>query len=287
MYNNVDALITEVKSQLSKYDDAGLIDDTSLYRDITLGLRRFGNDIAVLQEKVLFVKDGLTKLPDSFFSLFGAYLCNPKGFETKGKFPQDNLINSVMYRERTIETKKWSDCDASCENITENVVRENLYYNGQPYGAFVYENPTLLKLGKTFLRQNCHKDCRNKVVHDNPNEIVIHNFTLQANFNEGYVYIQYYGLPVDEEGNINIPDTPNGHLEMYLEYFLKRRLAERLMGNNDALGLQNLYQVYSQQENITLRNASTELKMTNLKPRVFKRMQSLNRLESLQYEINL
>jgi signal recognition particle GTPase len=74
---------------------------------------------------------------------------------------------------------------------------------------------------------------------------------------------------------------------MYLEYFLKRRLAERLMGNNDALGLQNLYQVYSQQENISLRNASTELKMTNLKPRVFKRMQSLNRLESLQYEINL
>jgi len=101
------------------------------------------------------------------------------------------------------------------------------------------------------------------------------------------VYIQYYGLPEDEEGNIEIPDTPNGHLETYLEYFLKRRLTERLMGNNDTVGLQNLYQVYSQQESVSLRNASTEIKMTNLKPRTFKRMQSLNRLESLQYEINL
>jgi hypothetical protein len=96
--------------------------------------------------------------------------------------------------------------------------------------------------------------------------------------------MQYYGLPVDEDGNIEIPDTPNGHLETYLEYHLKRRLAERLMGNNDAQGLQNLYQVYTQQESVALRNASTELKMTKLKPNFFKRMKYVNKLESLQYQ---
>jgi hypothetical protein len=98
--------------------------------------------------------------------------------------------------------------------------------------------------------------------------------------------MQYYGLPVDEEGNIDIPETPNGHLETFLEYFLKRRIAERLMANNDALGLQSLYQVYKQEENVSLRNASTELKMSKLKPSTFQKMKMLNKLESLQYETN-
>lgn len=283
MYSNVEGLIAQIKSDLSKYSDAGLIDDTSLYRDISLGLKRFGNDIMVMQETMVQVEQGYGSLPESFFSLSAAYLCNPAGYINKDKVEQDSLINSVMYRERTINTRVWNECDASCATVTENIVRENLYYNGNNV-QFLYSNPTLLSLGKSFKKSNCHANCRNKIVRDNPNEIVIINYKLQANFNEGYIYMQYYGLPVDEDGNIEIPDTPNGHLETYLEYHLKRRLAERLMGNNDAQGLQNLYQVYSQQESIALKNASTELKMSKLKPSTFQKMKRLNQLESLQYE---
>jgi hypothetical protein len=285
MYSNVEGLVAQIKSDLSKYADAGLIDDTSLYRDITLGLKRFGNDIMQLQETIVEVKDGYAQLPESFFSLYIAYLCNPAGYTTTA-IKQDSLINSVMYRERTINTTEWNECDASCETVTENVIRENLYYNGNTV-QFTYDNPTLLSLGKSFNKSNCHAKCRNKLVRDNPNEIVILNYRLQANFNEGYIYLQYYGLPVDEDGQIDIPDTKNGHLETYLEYFIKRRLAERLMGNNDAQGLQNLYQVYAQQESVALRNATTELKMTKLKPSTFQRMKRVNQLESLQYQTNL
>lgn len=284
-YSNVEALIAQVKSDFSKYADAGLIDDTSLYRDITLGLKRFGNDIMQIHETVVEVKKGYAELPQSFFSLYGAWLCNPLGYVNSDQAKQDALINSTVYRERTIETKTWSECDANCETITENVIRENLYYNGNNV-QFLYNNPQLLKLGKSFNRINCHSACRNKIVRDNPNEIVILNYRLQANFNDGYIYMQYYGLPVDEEGNIDIPETPNGHLETFLEYFLKRRIAERLMANNDALGLQSLYQVYKQEENVSLRNASTELKMSKLKPSTFQKMKMLNKLESLQYETN-
>ena len=58
------------------------------------------------------------------------------------------------------------------------------------------------------------------------------------------------------------------------------------MGNNDAIGLQNLYQIYAQNEGVALRNASTELKMSKLKPSTFQKMKMLNKLESLQYETN-
>jgi hypothetical protein len=238
------------------------------------------------QETMVEVANGYAVLPQSFFSLYAAFLCNPAGFTTGVDVEQDSLINSVVYRERTINTKVWDECNASCEKTTEKVIRENLYYNGNKV-QFNYSNPTLLTLGKSFVKSNCHKTCRNKIVRDNPNEIVIINYNLQANFNAGHIYMQYYGLPVDEDGNIEIPETKNGHLEVYLEYHLKRRLAERLMGNNDAQGLANLYQVYERQESIALRNASTELKMSKLKPSTFQKMKRLNQLESLQYETNI
>jgi len=285
MNSNVEALIAQVKSDLSKYDDANLIDDTSLYRDIYLGLKRFGNDIMQLQETMVDVSQGYGELPQSFFSLYVAYLCDPLGYVSKENVQQDSLINSVMYRERTIKTKEWSELDADCEKITEHVIRENLYYNGNN-AQFIYHRPRLLRLGKSFNKLNAHKECRNRLAYDSPEEIVIINYKLQANFNEGYIYMQYYGLPTDEDGNIEIPDTPNGHLETYLEYYLKRRLAERLMGNNDAQGLNALYQVYAQQESVALRNASTELKMSKLKPHVFQKLKRINHLESLQYETN-
>lgn len=285
MNSNVEGLIAQIKSDLSKYDDAGLIDDTSLYRDITLGLKRFGNDVMHLQEAMVEVVNGYGELPISFFSLYGAYLCNPAGY-TENKFiKQDPLISSIVYKERVIDEKVWSECSAGCETITENIVRENIYFNGKAIQLH-YSNPTLLTLGKSFNKSNCHSACRNKLVRDNPNEIVILGYRLQANFNAGYIYMQYYGLPTDEEGNIEIPNTPNGHLETYLEYFLKRRLAERLMGNNDAQGLQTLYQVYKNEESVSLKNASTELKMSKLSPATFQKIKILNQLESKQFETN-
>lgn len=285
MYSNVEALIAQIKSDFSKYADAGLIDDTSLYRDITLGLKRFGNDITYKQEAMITVENGFAKLPDSFFSLYAAYLCDPGEIVNKDNVEQGALINSVLYKERVIKTKEWSECSADCETITENVVKENLFYNGNAI-TFTYKHPRLLKLGRSFEKSNCHAACRNKIIQDNPNEIVINKFRLQANFNSGYIYMIYYGLPVDDEGNIEIPDTPNGHLETYLEYYIKRRLSERLMANGDAQALAQMYQIYAQNESIALRNASTELKMTRLKPDVFQRMKQLNHLESLQYETN-
>ena len=122
------------------------------------------------------------------------------------------------------------------------------------------------------------------MVRDNPNEIVIIKYRLQANFNEGEIYTMYYGLPLDENGDIDIPESKNGHLEEYLEYRVKRKVAERLIGNNDAVGLQALYQIYKGEEQVSLKNASNEFKMRSITPESMKRLKRLNRLESLQYE---
>ena len=281
-----DDIIAKVKRDLQKYTDAGLVDEDELYRDLVFALKKFGNDVTYLQETVVEVKDGYAELPRNFFSLYLAYLCEPFAYTVKDVEFHD-LQSSHYYVERTKQTSKWSECEACCDTKEETYVRENLYFNSGRV-EFFYKNPTLLKLGKAFVKDSCHADCRNKIVRDNPNEIVINNYRLQANFNEGSIYLQYYGLPKDEDGNIEVPESANGHLELYIEYYLKRRLAEVLMANNDAQGLSNLYSVYVQQEGVNLRKASNELKMKNINPkRLSKRIQRLNRLESLQYESKL
>lgn len=283
--SNTQALIEEIKSELSKYDDAGLLDENSMYRDIVQGLKRFGNDVLEIHETVVEVKDGEAQLPDNFKSLYLAYLCTPLGYTKEGpEIENHSLQTSLFYRERVIRTNKWSECESCCNEQEENVIRENLYFNGNQV-SFYYHRPRLLKIGKSFNKTNIHSECRNRIVLDNPEEIVITGYRLKANFNEGDIYMQYFGLPVDDEGRINIPETYNGHLETYLEYYLKARTAERLLGNNDAIGLSNLYSVYKQESQIALRNASNDLKMGKINPQSMKRLKRLNRLETLQYEI--
>lgn len=283
--NNIDSIISEVRSDLSKYADAHLLDEDSMYRDIILGMKRFGNDIMEIHETVVDVVDGYAELPETFRSLYFAYLCEPMGFKKESPEVEfHELQSSHFYKEKTIYNRKWSECESCCEDMSENVVRENLYFKTTKAATFYYKNPQLLTLGKTFNKNNCHSKCRNKFVHDNPNEIVIINYRLQANFNEGSIYMQYYGLPVDEEGNINIPESKNGHLETYLEYYLKRRIAERLLGNKDSQGIDALYQIYKSEEQVALKNASNELKMKSITPESLKRINRINRMESLQYE---
>ena len=239
-----------------------------------------------LQETVVDVKDGYGQLSENFFSLYAAYLCKPAYYKTND-IEYHDLQQSYFYRERVETSSKWNECESCCEVKEEKIIKENLYFK-RGKAEFYYQEPELLRLGKTFKKSACHTACRNKLVKDNPNEIVIFGTTMQTNFKEGSVYMQYYGLPLSEDGRVEIPETKNGFLETYLEYHIKRRLAERLMGNNDAQSLANLYSVYVQQEQISLRNTSGNLKMSKINPlntRV--RIQRLNRLETLSYEVRV
>lgn len=279
---NIQSLLTTVKSDLSKYDEAGLINEDSMYNDVRNALKRFGNDIMVEHETVVEVKDGYGELPPEFFSLVFAYLCEPLNYSAKN-VEIHTLQKSLFYRERIENSTQRSEYNACCETVSENTIQEKLYLN-EDFVTFTYHNPVLLKLGASFQKDACHATCRNKLVKDNPNEIVIFGTTLQANFNEGFVYIRYKGLPTTD-GEIDMPDSKNGHLDLYVEYHVKRRLAERLMGNNDAVGLSNLYAVYRSEERMALQNASNELKMSSINPhRLRRRFKTATMREAFRHE---
>lgn len=282
--SNLTELIAEVENDLSKYADAGLLDKSSMYKDAVRAIRKLGNDIAVLYDTVVEVKNGKGDIPINFRTLSAAYLCEPVGYKKSPEVEEHTLLGSSLYTERVVNSTKWNECDGCCEEVTQNVIRENHYFKHTKTAEFYYNNPVLLRLGKTFKKNACHKDCRNKYVRDNPNEIVIFDNTLQANFNEGFVYMIYYGLPQDEDGNITYPLTSNGSVEEFIEYSIKVNVTERLMGNKDASGLDKMYNIYEQRRRIAHKNASNELKMKNLTPDSFRRMHRLNQMDAMTYE---
>ena len=76
-YISVESFIEEIKADFRKQADAGLIDEASIYRDIELGLKRFGNDIKELQETIVHVKNGKVVLTSNISSLYIADLYQP------------------------------------------------------------------------------------------------------------------------------------------------------------------------------------------------------------------
>lgn len=284
--NNTDIIVSKVLRDLNKYADAGLITEDSLYSDAISELKRFGNDICTLQEAFVDVRNGYGELPEQFFSLKLALECEPHYYEKKNVEIHD-IQHSLFYKERVEIGNVWNECESCCQEKTEKLVRETVYMNAGSID-FYYKNPRPLRLTKTLEKSVCHSTCTNRFVSDNPHEInILRRRTIQANFNSGTIYIQYYGLPVDEEGNIDVPDTANGHLNKYIEYYLKRTVAEQLIGNSDAQGVQALYPIFAQEESKALRNASSELKLTKLTPKDMRKMQMRNRLDVLNFEIDL
>ena len=284
--SNTKALIEEVKSKLRNFSDVGLLDENSMYREIVLGLKRFGNDVCELHEAVVHVENGRVELPSNFNSLYFAYLCEPLSYESNNVEVHD-LQNSIFYTERVENKNVWSECKSCCKETSQSIIRENLYLNTGSV-TFYYSNPTLLRLGTKSLNKSCiNSKCRNKLVRQDVGTIDINGRMLNANFTEGYIYINYFGLPIDETGNVEIPDTYNGHLEKYLEHKLLAETALNLMASGNGQSLSSLYQEYRRLESISLKNAVADLKMNSINPdNLIARVKRLNRLDTLKYDIS-
>lgn len=263
MKSNIEAIITQVKEDFKRYDVASMIDENSMYRDVVLAIRSFGNDITEEQDYVVDIQKGEGKMPDNFFSLTGAYKCEPLNYKTSG-IETHELLESNIYVETIGLNSSWNECKECCEEQSMHVMKKSVYVNHGKV-EFRYHSPSPLRLAKTFKRNMCAKGCSDKFMCNSPYEINIFGDKMQANFNEGSVYITYYGLPTDEEGNLELPDTRNGNLEKYIEYHLKVGLCERLMTSSENVqGLATLFSLLMQKEGIYLTKARQELKMRGL-----------------------
>lgn len=285
--SNFDSIVANIKDDLEKYDIAGLLNEDRMYGDAIRATRRFGNDMAIIYDEVVEVNAGRAQLPPNFYSLLLAYKCEPIGYSSQVSKPE--LMTSITYIERISNNSRWSECSACCEEQSESIIQERVYLDLGKTVTFHYGMPTLLRLTKNpMTKSRCASTCKNLYVPFNTTdyEMRIEGNELHTNFEQGNIMLRFYGLPVDENGDVDIPTSTNGALERYIETYVKARVMERIMMNNDALpGLREIYPVVIQQERIELRNAMNELKMRSLTPQNLKALIRLNKQQSLQYEV--
>lgn len=264
--------IEEIKADLSDYDGVGLIDDISIFRWVLTTLSDFGQNIQDLHQITVKVKKGRALLPDNFSSLKFAGLC-----EFEGIYENDIIISDRDYQwiERDERIIGYNDCSPCCYNKEDKVITQRVVSSVKLSEAR-FKEPIPLKLGKYIQRDSCASDCANFGIKSDL-EITIREKTLRANFDEGTIYMIYYGTPVDEEGEFIIPDIGHSALIEYLEYFVKSKIFEKMLANNDATNITQLFQYYVQKSREAKDIAYGVTKFLRLTPESFNRLKMKNR----------
>lgn len=259
-------IITEVRQFFLKESQAGNIDDDTLYRFLLKAFKRYGNDVMVIKEEVIPIENYNATLPEDVFTLEKAFRCNPCGIDSEIEHHQ--LINSDVYVERVRKDTSWDSCSAnSCQTMTESVVRENVYFKSHQKSAnFLYNGLQRLTLKKGFVRKDQEiEKMLNQNFKKREDILFYEGRHIQTGFKKGHVYIEFKGIPTDEDGVLEFEDSPSSSLSDALIAELIADIAPHLiMANGPSkqdIGsmLQMLIQNKKEKRNL----AANEVKMVN------------------------
>jgi hypothetical protein len=263
-------LIAEVLTSLKKYNESGLIDMISLNLWTKNALLKFGGNIMPKVDKVLEVKNGMAKLPENFYSLFLAAKCTPDKSEVLcGEQEEDTLQNIYQYRVRTEAKKEWDNLVDDFKTGEFIEITEKLFFHdGRTQIEFKYRNPQLLKLTRGFKKDRLcgnNLNLQKNLTNSCPYEINILGDYIQTNFNTGFIYIQYQGLPTEEDtDDLIIPEVTGNYVYEYIEAELKKRIFQDLWNNGDDLDVQNKLVYWTRESADKFSNAMTAAKFEGM-----------------------
>lgn len=273
-------VISEIKTDFKSYYSSGLLDDISMERWGLQALKMFGVNIMTLQDELITIENGEGNLPDNFFSLHSAYECEPLTYEVK---TTPVIQNIHQWKETNEKIKQFNSCEPCCVIETEKIITEKFYNEDKEY-IFKYRPNGLLKLSKN-IKHSCYADsCRNKFIKDNINEISIRNLKIYTNYKKGNIYLIYFGLEHDEDGDIIIYDTPRGALLRYVEDYIKYKAVEKIVLNQDDTNLASMLSLLKTNMNESYNLAQADAKFSNLTPESFKRLKMANAKDMFIYE---
>ena len=280
----VNNFIADFKAENDIYVAQGLIDDISLYKWIADALKPFGMNIMILQDAVVEIKGKKGILPDNFYSLYAGWWCEPKGYYTSCE-NKTELQKSMIWTQRVERSTKWNSCDMCCSTDEEKVITERFFIDDEQVD-FYYHKPKPIKIGNLLSLNWCSADCKNKVVKSSPYEVVINNNTIHTNFEEGTLYIQYYGMELDEDGMMIIPDGAMGEIAKYVDIYLNKKLIEKIVKNKEDENSITLFKYYVDLERDQRFRALSASKFERLTPASFDKIKQKNRISMLAHELN-
>lgn len=274
---NFTELLGRIKRSFKSHDSSGLLDEQSIYEWYVDSLKPFGALPFEIYEDIIEIKNGTGKLPTGFRKLIVAVKCEPYTYHTEHK---KHLQKSVFWKERHEKSVLWDSCSDCCIEESEKYIVEDLYYEGYK-STYYYHRPEIVRLTEGINRKSCDSNCMNFKERGSKFEInIIGNKRVQANFKEGNLLIRYRGYSEDEDGFIEVPETFNGYLALYIENYVKAEVMMSMLSNGDNTGAeQSLLSVYRQDAYNYKSLALTELKANSFSKDTIRSLRNRMRAE--------
>ena len=254
--------IYELENTFSNFAETGDIDRVAIKGWVISCLRKFGKNICDKREIIVTVKNSQARLPETFKSLILALNLEKNSYKIEGETKE-----SFIYRER-LEQEGYYDWSAQkfVPNCNTKLVTESIVMDKQ--AVELYYTPQYLSLVKGFKKDSFDVDCLNlhpSIREAYPHQINISGNTLQANFKNGKIYLQYNSLPADEDGEVIIPEFTTSDIKDYIENYVKIKIGESLILNNkNPTGVQSLYSSWKMDEKRLWMNAKSEATFNGL-----------------------
>lgn len=282
----LDEFIAEIETTFKNYADTNDIDRVSIKTWIINELRRFGKNICDKREGIVEVKNSRALLSETFKSLILALKLTPN--DELGKKPETER-RLIIERQRIENPAEWTTATRDyfvnyCESkvVTEKVYAYNEINERYYYPHFLSLVPSMQKDTLDVNCLNLHPNIRNTY----PDKISITNRTLNANFKEGKVYIQYNSLPMEND-EIAIPIISTGDLYNYIKHRVYINLAQDLiLSQKNTSGLKELLPIWIQNERLYYIQAKSESSFAGWNEKEWsKKTYEANRRNQNRYEL--
>lgn len=281
-------LIAELESTFQIYTDSGDIDRISIKTWVISCLNEMGKNICEKREAFIPISNSQGNLPDTFKSLILALNLEPLGYNIFGD--RQRAEDSFIYRQRILQPAYFDDVtNEYVPTGNSKILTEKIVMNDQP--TELYYKPQLLSVVKGFKKDSFDVDCLNlhpSIKNSYPWNISINRRTIQTNFKEGNVYIQYNSFPInDEDGEIVIPQFSTNSIYIYIENYCKIKIAEDLIikNNNPAPGLPQLLQTWVGQNRQLYLQAKSESNWSGLQNGWNKNFKKYRELQMSQFNL--
>ena len=270
-YRTFEQLLSDVQVDFQNLSLQNMIEPQQLIKvakriNYDLGLRIF-----MTKETLLEVERGRVKLPDDFFVLNYAMICDEITVEQS--VPQGTNMQEIPLRDSTyVPYKETQAIISPCTDGTVNCTRCqpnpcSCSCNVPSASCPIPEYNSLVPYGNICNKPRVFMNCKNEAYElvqitstrtnkykrllplrilenaqtidcDCPNLYIrsgnqawIKNNYLYTSFPNGKVYINYQGMLEDDDGNLMIPD--HDMLNEYYEYAIKQRILENLLMNDE------------------------------------------------------
>lgn len=281
IFKSSDYLFSKVKRFLKSYDFANIIDEGEFPTYTKEVLKTLGWGILKETQGILKIEDGECILPDNFEYYYSGYkIDNPTYNKTDTVQSNFSFVTDVT-KDYILESNSCSI--NACENskqLVESIniktfVRETNESFNCSYSATV---PLVLSPNVRSKAQKKFDD--GHIYGENHREISIDKQLkrIYTNFDKGTIYMKYYGFPIDEDGNMEIPDIEQ--VEKAIEWYIIYQILLSQWFNSTVPDIQNKYMKAEQEYKLAYSEAKHYLKLPSF-------MQMVNTLRNTRSQNKL